>query len=409
LPLPAQIPNPRKFRPKTLLHHYDSLSAIDTTYISKDSIEFTSGLRIFELSNHLGNVLTTLTDRKLHRDFNLNDTADFYCSDTTSFHDYYPYGMEKPGRGSNPTGYRFGFNGVGADNALMPGRTGYHTYFRQYDTRTARWFSVDPVAHPWQSTYNAMDGNPIALNDPLGAATGGGDPKCPGPANAPTGSESFKFENTIGFDPLAESKRNLSAIPQPGLKPGKNGIDHLIIGALAYEFTNGNEKKAMRMFDLYYEDTPFTIGGSDKIEPVLFAGNNPVFKRLTEEKLRKAYAIYHIISINEIAEVVILINSEMTITIPENSGDIQLFTSSNGLNEFMNTGGFGEHPHGALSSGGEWGYFQNWSKNTRLEGALIIDLRESRDTYYNRTDPTDFRSIVYSSIIESLLKLSKMK
>jgi hypothetical protein len=55
-----------------------------------------------------------------------------------------------------------------------------------------------------------MDGNPIALNDPLGAATGGGDPKCPGPANEPTGGESFKFENTIGFDPLAGIKNNIS-------------------------------------------------------------------------------------------------------------------------------------------------------------------------------------------------------
>jgi RHS repeat-associated protein len=132
--------------------------------------------------------------------------------------------MEKPGRGSNPTGYRFGFNGVEADNALMPGRTGYHTYFRQYDTRTARWFSVDPVVHPWQSTYNAMDGNPIYFADPGGAntiareedpdifdtETTGTDPACPGPANAPTGGEWFKFENTIGFDPLAGIKNNIS-------------------------------------------------------------------------------------------------------------------------------------------------------------------------------------------------------
>jgi RHS repeat-associated protein len=135
--------------------------------LSSTNIEFTSGLRIFELSNHLGNVLTTLTDRKLHRDFNLNDTADFYCSDTTSFHDYYPYGMEKPGRGSNPTGYRFGFNGVEADNALMPGRTGYNFGSRMYDGRTGRWMKSDPKRHqyPSYSPYHSMYNNPIIVID----------------------------------------------------------------------------------------------------------------------------------------------------------------------------------------------------------------------------------------------------
>jgi RHS repeat-associated protein len=76
--------------------------------------------------------------------------------------------MEKPGRGSNPTGYRYGFNGVEADNALMPGRTGYHTYFRQYDTRTARWFSVDPKPVEWECVYAVNRNNPLKYTDPSG-------------------------------------------------------------------------------------------------------------------------------------------------------------------------------------------------------------------------------------------------
>lgn len=35
-----------------------------------------------------------------------------------------------------------------------------------------RWYSVDPVSHPWQSPYCAMDNNPILYNDPDGRSAG---------------------------------------------------------------------------------------------------------------------------------------------------------------------------------------------------------------------------------------------
>jgi RHS repeat-associated protein len=78
--------------------------------------------------------------------------------------------MEKPGRGSNPTGYRFGFNGVEADNALMPGRTGYNFGARMYDGRTGRCMSKDPleVKYPFYSPYHSMANNPMLYVDPDG-------------------------------------------------------------------------------------------------------------------------------------------------------------------------------------------------------------------------------------------------
>jgi RHS repeat-associated protein len=78
--------------------------------------------------------------------------------------------MEKPGRGSNPTRYRFGFNGVEADNALMPGRNSYSFKYRFYDTRTARWTKRDPYTSFYTafSPYHFAAGNPIVFIDSEG-------------------------------------------------------------------------------------------------------------------------------------------------------------------------------------------------------------------------------------------------
>ena len=78
--------------------------------------------------------------------------------------DYYPFGMEMPGRKYNPQGYRYGFNGMEFDK-----ETGaYTTLHRMLDVRLGRWWSLDPITHPWQSPYISMDNNPINLSDPDG-------------------------------------------------------------------------------------------------------------------------------------------------------------------------------------------------------------------------------------------------
>ena len=61
----------------------------------------------------------------------------------------------------------------------------YTTYFRQYDPRSGRWWSVDPVIHPWQSSYTAMDNNPVRFTDPFGDDCVG----CPDPNTVPVGTE----------------------------------------------------------------------------------------------------------------------------------------------------------------------------------------------------------------------------
>src|SRR5690606_14475631 len=76
------------------------------------------GEKIFELSNHLGNVLVTVSDRRV--EYNTSSTTiDYYEASVVSASDYYPFGMGMPGRRFSSNGlYRYGFNGKENDNEV---------------------------------------------------------------------------------------------------------------------------------------------------------------------------------------------------------------------------------------------------------------------------------------------------
>ena len=60
---------------------------------------FERGNKFFELSNHLGNVLTTITDNKLQaQDPSDPDEVEYYYPDIVTATDYYAFGMAMPGR-----------------------------------------------------------------------------------------------------------------------------------------------------------------------------------------------------------------------------------------------------------------------------------------------------------------------
>lgn len=61
------------------------------------SAVFVRGNKAFELSNHLGNVLATVSDKKIPVSEN-GILIDHYVADVTSSQDYYPFGMLMPGR-----------------------------------------------------------------------------------------------------------------------------------------------------------------------------------------------------------------------------------------------------------------------------------------------------------------------
>ena len=125
------------------------------------------GQKQYELKNHLGNVLSTVSDVKRSA-LNGNDVS--YVAEIKSYSDYYPFGMQMPGRKFNGGDYRYGFNGMENDHEIKG--DGNHLDFgaRGYDPRLGRWQALDPLAskYPSMSPYNFVGNSPLLFVDPDG-------------------------------------------------------------------------------------------------------------------------------------------------------------------------------------------------------------------------------------------------
>lgn len=125
------------------------------------------GAKYFELGNHLGNVLATVSDRKLPYDEGNNGKVDGYLADIRTAQDYYPFGSGMPGREFSEGGYRYGFNGKENDDEVK-GKGNYQDYgMRAYDGRLGRFFSVDPItrAYPELTPFQFASNIPIRAID----------------------------------------------------------------------------------------------------------------------------------------------------------------------------------------------------------------------------------------------------
>ncbi len=82
-----------------------------------DPITRSLGMKQYELSNHLGNVLVTVSDRKIVGE-NEGETVTKYRAEVLFASDYYSFGMQMPGRQFSGEEYRYGFNGMEKDDEL---------------------------------------------------------------------------------------------------------------------------------------------------------------------------------------------------------------------------------------------------------------------------------------------------
>ncbi|MEI7595372.1 MAG: hypothetical protein WCK02_06460 [Bacteroidota bacterium] len=118
-----------------------------------------------ELTNHLGNVLTTISDRKIPH-FNTSGAFDYYQADIISSTDYYAFGMEMPGRAFNSNTSTRGMNGQEKDQEIGAGI--YTALYWEYDARIGRRWNKDPKPVSWESNYACFGNNPIAYVDKFG-------------------------------------------------------------------------------------------------------------------------------------------------------------------------------------------------------------------------------------------------
>jgi RHS repeat-associated protein len=127
----------------------------------------TRGEKVFEMSNHLGNVLVTISDLKLGYLTAIGQTtAQGYKAQVQSAQDYYPFGWEMPGRKFNTGSYRHGFNGKENDHEW--GDQLIQDYgFRLYNPAIAKFLSVDPLSpmYPWYTPYQFAGNSPIKFVD----------------------------------------------------------------------------------------------------------------------------------------------------------------------------------------------------------------------------------------------------
>lgn len=129
------------------------------------NINFTRGNKVFELSNHLGNVLATVSDKKWLQ-------SGWYKADVRSAQEYYPFGMQMPGRAYNAGGYRYGFNGQEKSNEIKGEGNSYTAEYWEYDPRVGRRWNLDPKPTTGISLYSTFADNPILYADQKGDTVG---------------------------------------------------------------------------------------------------------------------------------------------------------------------------------------------------------------------------------------------
>jgi RHS repeat-associated protein len=121
--------------------------------------QLTLGYKSYELSNHLGNVLTTITDNKIiiAPQPPTGGVSEVTVSSVVlTTQDYYPFGMAMTERGYqnvDRNAQRYGFNNQEIDDDLENGAVVFK--YRIESTKLCRFWSVDPLTakYPWNSPY----------------------------------------------------------------------------------------------------------------------------------------------------------------------------------------------------------------------------------------------------------------
>gem|GEM_PF-1636752 len=123
------------------------------------------GKRNYELTNHLGNVLAVINDRKTDSLSATNVKLGYNAVVIAT--DYFPFGMAIDSRSYSAKTYRYGFNDKENDS-----ETGYQDYgMRMYDGKNPHFLSIDPLTkkYPFYSPYIFAGDNPIMAIDLDGA------------------------------------------------------------------------------------------------------------------------------------------------------------------------------------------------------------------------------------------------
>ena len=148
------------------------LCPIVTNTMDSATTGYLEGQKQYELTNHLGNVLVTVSDKVTPVDtlYSVPHIADYYEAVIINAQDYYPFGMVEPGRQYailHDSSYHYAFNGKPHDDDIYGKDNSYDYGMRMYDPRLGRFMSTDPLykKYPMLSTYQFASNTPIQATD----------------------------------------------------------------------------------------------------------------------------------------------------------------------------------------------------------------------------------------------------
>ena len=138
----------------------------DIALIKGDYVLRELHLKRYELKDHLGNVRVIVADVK-DATLGLQGQPREFAAILKHYSNYYPFGMEKPAMVYDKGGYRYGFNGKENDDEVKGVANSVDFGARIYDSRAARFLTVDPYAPKvaFESHFMFAGNNPIKFID----------------------------------------------------------------------------------------------------------------------------------------------------------------------------------------------------------------------------------------------------
>jgi hypothetical protein len=128
---------------------------------------------VYEEVNHLGNVLVTVSDKKIPVLTAAGSSSiSFYNADIITATDFYPFGMAQPNRkfAQGTSKYKYGgIDGQEKETDLNDNIT--TAMYWEYDSRIGRRWNVDVVRKNSESPYACLGSNPIWITDRNGSDT----------------------------------------------------------------------------------------------------------------------------------------------------------------------------------------------------------------------------------------------
>ncbi|MDP4247802.1 MAG: RHS repeat-associated core domain-containing protein [Bacteroidota bacterium] len=122
-----------------------------------------AGLRQYELTNHLGNVVAVISDNHVAND----GIPGGYQPIELYGREYFAFGGVMRSSNIAGSGYRYGFNGKENDDEVRGANDEIDYGMRGYDPRIGRFMSVDPISnkYPELTPYQYASSSPVSLVD----------------------------------------------------------------------------------------------------------------------------------------------------------------------------------------------------------------------------------------------------